>query len=101
MRQYLINTVRAQTLRSILVQELDDEVLGFGTDRDAMTHRVWEAHRALTDQEVHPVLVAMEEGRNADDHLEDENSERPPVHGEVVTISNQHLRRQVLSRATE
>mmetsp|Transcript_46424 Transcript_46424/g.61484 ORF Transcript_46424/g.61484 Transcript_46424/m.61484 type:complete len:245 (+) Transcript_46424:821-1555(+) len=66
-----------------------------------MAHRIREADRALTDQEVHSVLVAVEEGRDADNHLEDEDAERPPIDREVVTVSNEHLWRQVLCSAAE
>ena len=62
---------------------------------------VREAHRALTDEEVHSVLVPVEERWDAHDHLEDQDTERPPVHCEVVSIADEHLRGQVLGCTAE
>ena len=100
-RQDLVDAVRPESLRSILVQQFDDQVLGLGADGDTVAHGVGETHGALTDQEVHPMLVPMEERRDADNHLEDEDAERPPVDGEVVSVADEHFRRQVLRRAAE
>ena len=66
-----------------------------------MAHWIGEANRTFTDQEIHPMLVPMEEGWDSDNHLEDEDSKRPPVDSKVVTISNEHLRSQILSCAAE
>jgi len=66
-----------------------------------VTNWVWEAHRALPNQEVHSVFVPVEEGWNANDHLKDEDAESPPIDGEVVAVSNQHFGCQVLGRAAE
>lgn len=66
-----------------------------------MAHRVGEAHGTLPNQEVHPMLVPVEEGRDANDHFEDEDSEGPPIHCEVMAIADEHLRGQVLCSAAE
>ena len=66
-----------------------------------MTHWVGEAHGTLTDQEVHSMLVPMEEGWDSNDHFEDKNTQRPPIDGEVVAVTNEHLGSEVLSCSTE
>lgn len=47
------------------------------------------------------MLVPVEEGRDANDHFEDEDSEGPPIHCEVMAIADEHLRGQVLCSAAE
>ena len=47
------------------------------------------------------MLVPVEEGWDADNHLKDEDSKRPPIHGEIMAVSDEHLRCQVLGRSTE
>ena len=100
-RQNLVNAIGTETLRSVLVEQLHDEVLRLSRHSNSVADRVREAHRALSNQEVHSVLVSMEKWWNAHDHLEDEDAKRPPVHSEVVAVANQHLRCQVLRSAAE
>lgn len=66
-----------------------------------MADGVREAHRALTDQEVHPMLVSVEEGWDSHDHFKNQDAEGPPVHREVVSVADKHLWCQVLGRSTE
>jgi len=99
--QDLVNAIGTKTLRSVLVEELHDEILRLGRHSDSVADGVREAHRALSDQEVHSVLVSVEEGWDTHDHLKNEDAKRPPIHSKVVTISDQHLWCQVLSSATE
>ena len=66
-----------------------------------MALRVRETHGALPDEEVHAMFVPVEERWDSHDHLEDEDAERPPVNGKVVTVSNKHLRGKVLGSSAE
>ena len=100
-RQDFLDTVGSEALRAVLVEQLHNEVLRLGRDRDSVAHWVWEAHWTLPDQEVHSVLVPVEERRNSDNHFEDEDAQGPPIHCKVVPITDEHLRCQVLGRTTE
>ena len=66
-----------------------------------MSLGVGEVDWRLSDQEIHAMLISIEEWRDAHDHLKDQDSEGPPIHGEVVTIANQHLGGEILCRTTE
>lgn len=66
-----------------------------------MAYWVRETHWALTNQEIHSVLVPMEEGRNSDNHFEDQDTKRPPIDRKVVSISDKHLWGQIFSRTAE
>lgn len=66
-----------------------------------MLYWVWEIDLALLDEVVHLVLVAVEERGDAHDHLVNQDTKRPPVHGVVVSVTNQHLGRKVLGSAAE
>ena len=66
-----------------------------------MAHGVREADRALSNEEIHSMLVSVEERWDSNDHLEDKDAEGPPIDGEVVAIADKHLRCQVLSRSAE
>ena len=66
-----------------------------------MTYGVWETYGTLTDQEVHSVLVPVEERWDSNNHFKDEDTQCPPIDGEVVAISNEHLGGEVLSCPTE
>ena len=101
MRQNLVHTVVAKSRLAILVKELDDQVFGLFRDGDLMANRVREVDRAFPDKEVHSMLVAVEEWRDADDHFVDQDTECPPIHGVVVAIANEHLRSQVLCSSAE
>ena len=43
----------------------------------------------------------MEEGWDSDNHLEDQDTQSPPVNCKVMPVSNQHLWRQVFGSAAE
>ena len=47
------------------------------------------------------MFVPVEERWDSHDHLEDEDAKRPPVNGEVVAVSYEHLGGQVLGSAAE
>lgn len=47
------------------------------------------------------MFIAVEEWWNADDHLVDENAERPPIYGVIVTVTDQHLWGEILSGTAE
>jgi hypothetical protein len=47
------------------------------------------------------VLVAVEERGDADDHLVNQDTKRPPIYGVVVAVTNQHLWGEVLGSAAE
>ena len=47
------------------------------------------------------MFVAVEERRDTDDHLEDEDAKRPPVDSEVVAVADEHLGGEVLGGAAE
>jgi hypothetical protein len=54
----------SKPLLPILLKELLDQVLGMGRHLDAMLDGVREVDLALLDEEVHPVLVSVEERRH-------------------------------------
>ena len=56
-----------------------------------LAHRRREAQLAVEDRAVHRLQVARVEGRRADQHLEDESAETPPVDSEAVARPLQHL----------
>ena len=66
-----------------------------------MLCRVREIHLAFFDQEIHSVLITVEEGRHTHEDLVKEDAEGPPIYCVVVPTSDNHLRRQVLGRPTE
>ena len=73
-RQDFIDAVASKSRLAVLVKKFNDEVLSLGWDRDAMTDGIREAHRALSDEEVHSMLVSVEEGWDSDDHLENQDT---------------------------
>ena len=66
-----------------------------------MTHGVWEANRALSNKEIHSMLVSVEERWDSNDHLENKDAEGPPIDCEVVSIANKHLRSEILGSTAE
>lgn len=66
-----------------------------------MTLGIREIDGTLSDKEVHAMLISIKEWWDADNHLKNKDSEGPPVHSEVMTISNKHFRSQVLRSSTE
>ena len=101
MCQNLIDAISTETLGAVLVKQLNNQVLSFWADRDAMAHWVGEAHGTLTNQEIHSVLVTVEEWWDANDHLEDEDTKSPPIDREVMAVSNEHLGGEVLGSSAE
>ena len=99
--QDLVDTIGSESCLTVLVEQLDNKVLCFWRDSNLVADWVWEVYWALSDQEVHSVPVAVEEGWNADDHLVDQDSECPPVDSVVVAVPDKHFWGQVLSGATE
>lgn len=55
----------------------------------------------VQDLLVHLICVLVVEGREAVDHLVEENTEGPPVNGFVVAVSGENLGREVLGCAAE
>jgi len=100
-REDLFDAVGSESLSAVLVEELHNEVLGFVGHVDLVADGVGEVHGALLNEEVHSVLVTMEEGRNTDDHLVNQDSEGPPIDGVVMTVANEHLRGEILGSSTE
>ena len=47
------------------------------------------------------MLVSVEEGWDSDDHLENQDTQGPPINREVVSISNEHLRCQIFGCSAE
>lgn len=66
-----------------------------------MFNRVRERNVTLFDEEVHSMFVAMEERRNAYNHLIDENTESPPIDSVIVTVADNHFRSKILSSTAE
>ena len=60
-----------------------------------------EINLGLFDEVVHLVLILVEEGWDAHNHLVDQDAQRPPINRVVVAIAPQHFRGKILSRATE
>jgi hypothetical protein len=63
---------------------LSNEVLTLSRHRYLMTLRIWEVDWLSLYQLVHffVVVIASIEGREADNHLVGENSDRPPINWE-------------------
>ena len=66
-----------------------------------MSFWVWEVNFAFFDEVVHLVLILVEEGWDAHNHLVDQDAQRPPINRVVVAVTPQHFRGKILSRATE
>lgn len=62
---------------------------------------VWEVYLALFNEVIHLVLVFVEEWRNTYDHLVNKDAKCPPINRVIVSISDQHFWRKILSCATE
>ena len=56
------------------VTYLGDEVFGVGADLDAVLGGLGPADRRVLDQVVHLVLVGVVKGRDANDHLVDQDA---------------------------
>ena len=87
----LIHTVCTQSCFAILVKKLDDQILSIWGDRDFVAHRVREIHWSFPDEEVHSVLIAVEEWRNTNNHFVNEYTECPPVYSIVMAVANKHF----------
>ena len=70
MAQDFFNSIHSKTSGLVFVEELDDQVFGFGGDGDVVSLWVWEVDLLFSDQEIHAMLVSVEERRKADNHLE-------------------------------
>ena len=66
-----------------------------------MFDRVRKINFRFLDEAEHSVLVSMEKWRDSHDHFIDEDAQRPPVNSMVVSASNKHFWRKILSRPTE
>lgn len=56
----------------------------------------WESYFVLLNEEIHFVLVLIEEWRDAHEHFVEQDAQGPPVNRVVMSISVKHLRRKVL-----
>lgn len=55
----------------------------------------------MSDLEQQQLALAVVEGGHTDEHLVDQDAQRPPVDREIVALVHYHLRGQVLRRAAE
>ena len=62
---------------------------------------IWEVDWRLSNEEIHTMLVSIEEWWDSNNHLKNEDSKSPPIYSEVMSISNQHLWSKVLGCTTE
>lgn len=86
MSQYLLNaTICSYSLPLVLFEKLVDEVLGIFRDENVMLLRNWVSDLSLFDQEVHSVLIFVEEWRNTNEHLVKEDAKGPPIDSVVMT----------------
>ena len=86
-----IHTVSTEPCFTVLIKKLYNQVLSIRGDCDFVAHWVREIHWSFPDEEVHSVLVAVEERRNTNNHLVNEDTKCPPVHCIVMTIANEHF----------
>jgi len=100
-RKDLIHAIIAQSRLTVLVKELDDQVLSLRRDSNLVTNRIREVNWTFPDQEVHSMFVAVEEWWNADYHFVDQDTKCPPINCIVVAITNEHFRSQVLCSTAE
>ena len=81
----------AESLLSILLTKLGNEVFCLVTDADLVSHRVWPSQRGLLDQHIHLVLVFMIKWRDSNYHFVDQHAQGPPVESVIVSRANYHL----------
>ncbi len=94
-------TLRSKPCILVLLQQPQDQVLSYRRDREAVPLGIGEVNRATGNTVEHDALVRIVEGRDADQHLVDQNAEAPPIDGVVVADASEHLRREVLRSPTE
>jgi hypothetical protein len=99
--QNLLDTLGTKAGFAAFVEQPEDQVLGVGRHLNLVTDGIREVDVRLFDQKVHSMLVTVEEWWDSHNHLVNKDTERPPIDRVVVTISNEHLRGQVLSSSAE
>ena len=68
--QYLFDVSSStNSLIFLFVQELGDEVLGIWRDVDLVLLWNWEGHAGLLDEEVHSMLIFVEEWWDTNEHF--------------------------------
>ena len=86
----------AQPDGPVLLQKLQHDVLELLRVLDVVGSLVGEDNACVQNFALQHLLVLVEEGCDAEHHLKDENTDRPPVHRVVVAHPLHHLRCQVL-----
>ena len=95
-----------QSLGRVLLEALENEVLALLRHGDVMHLEVWEGHVGLADLldelvVVEVAVVAGGEGWVAHDDFVGQDSQRPPIQLEIVTLLLNKLRSKILRCATE
>ena len=98
MRLYLICISRSatQTCVSVLVQQFGTQIAGFVRQKGIVKPRL-----SILNILVELLAVFRIEGWEADKHLVNDGSKGPPIRGLPVTLSLEHLGREVLGGAAK
>lgn len=90
-----------KTSLTILVKQTQHDVGEIVAIVDAVACFIWEDDARLADFEEQKAALLVVEGCDTNEHLVDEDAERPPVNREVVTLLCYHLGGEVLGSAAE
>ena len=66
-----------------------------------MLNWIRESYWKLGDNFIHSILISMIEGRDANNHLIDQDTNTPPIYRFVMAFRSYDLRSQILGGATE
>ena len=100
-QDFLNVSLGPKSLCLVLLEKSLDKVLGNRRNLETETRLVWESHRALLNEVLHPMVVAMEERSNTDQQLKEQDTECPPIDCVVMPASDDHLWGKVFRSPTE
>jgi len=91
----------AETRLSVLVEKFEDDIHKVVTVVDSVLAFIGEDDTRLSNLEQEKASLLIVERRNADQHLVDQDTECPPIYGEVMALLSDHLWRQIFGCTTK